>query len=148
MDAYQCEHLAPDTRVAVFDFVRVLHPGGDGLVFSPPAQRRGGQGAGADIGAKWQEFSHAVSVRVTRVALVGHGIKKLRIERCVEEYATDFEPMVDCELTAAEEGLQRETYQGNKSTVGGNVRYVKIVIAAGHEAFTSINAIQFEGTPA
>ena len=91
----------------------------------------------------------APKVNITKVSLTGHGIKKLRVERCVEEYATTFEPMVDCEVNASEPNvLQREVYQVNKSTVGANVRYVKVVIAAGHEAFSAITTLAFEGSKA
>ena len=86
------------------------------------------------------------AVNITKVSLVGHGIKKLRIERCTEQYATVFEPMVDCEVNASGEGgLQQETYQINKATVGQGVRYVKVIIAEGHEAFAAVHSLTFEG---
>uniref|UniRef100_A0A7S1W7T1 F5/8 type C domain-containing protein n=1 Tax=Neobodo designis TaxID=312471 RepID=A0A7S1W7T1_NEODS len=85
-------------------------------------------------------------VNITKVSLVGHGIKKLRVERCTEQYATAFEPMVDCEVNASGEGgLQQETYQINKATVGQGVRYVKLVLAEGHEPFAAIHSLVFEG---
>lgn len=86
------------------------------------------------------------AVNVNKVSLIGHGIKKLRIERCTEQYATAFEPMVDCDVNASGEGgLQQETYQINKSTVGQGCRYVKLIVAEGHEQFAAIHTITFEG---
>lgn len=91
-------------------------------------------------------FGQDTTVNLNKVTLVCSGVKKIRIERCKEEYATEFEPMVDCDVNAAPEGtLQREAFQINKATVGAGVRYVKIVILQGHESFASIHSVGFAG---
>jgi heat shock protein beta-11 len=82
---------------------------------------------------------------VNKVNIVAHGIKKMRIEHCKEEYATNFETAVDCELQAPTEGLQRESYQINKATVGHGVRYVRLVILEGYEPFAAIHSFSVDG---
>jgi heat shock protein beta-11 len=91
-------------------------------------------------------FDDDAACNVTKITLVCHGVKKMRIDRCTEQYATNFEPLVDCEVNAAPEGaLQRETYQVNKATIGANVRYVRFTILQGYEAFTAIHILELEG---
>ncbi len=77
-------------------------------------------------------FANDSAANITKMNLVCHGVKKLRVERCVEKYATVFEAMVDCELQMPQEGqLQRETYQINKTTVGQGVRFLKVILGEG-----------------
>lgn len=91
-------------------------------------------------------FGSDATANLTKVNLTCHGVKKIRVERCIEKYATAFEPIVDCELQLPQEGqLQREAYQVNKATVGQGVRFVKLVILEGYEPFSAIFNISFEG---
>jgi hypothetical protein len=86
-------------------------------------------------------------VNVTRITLIATGIKKLRILRCSEHVAANFEPVVECEINApAKEGdLQREPFQISKGSSGSAVRFVKLVIEAGYQPFATIRSVLFEG---
>jgi heat shock protein beta-11 len=84
-------------------------------------------------------------VSISRIQLTCHGVKGLRIERCVERVPTLFEPVVECELANPAAGLQREQFQLNKATLGTGIHFIKLVLVSGYEQFAAVHNVAFEG---
>lgn len=83
---------------------------------------------------------------ISRIVLVSSGVRKLRVEKCVDETPQNFETIVECELQAKEPGeKQQEQFQLNRSTAGNNVRYVKLVVLSGYDEFVGIYDFSLEG---
>lgn len=88
-------------------------------------------------------------VNLARVLLISTGIKKLKIMRCAEHVAANFEALVECDISApAREGeLQREQFAVSKGAAGSGIRFVKFVIEGAYAPFVTLRSVVFEGEP-
>jgi heat shock protein beta-11 len=88
-------------------------------------------------------FKDDAAVDLGKIELVSHGVKKIRVERCTERVATQFDSIVDCDVADSADALQREQFSINKETVGSGVKFVKIIILAGHGPFSAVHTVKF-----
>eukprot|EP00760_Papus_ankaliazontas_P012753 PhM_4_TR15531/c0_g2_i1/m.35886/K19369/HSPB11; heat shock protein beta-11 len=81
------------------------------------------------------------------IRLVCHGVSKLRIERCVDPHPTSFDVVVEAELPDATKGsnsVQSERFCVNKTTLGADVKYLKLVLLSGVEDFAAVYSLQVD----
>jgi|EP00670_Eutreptiella_braarudii_P006181 heat shock protein beta-11 len=81
---------------------------------------------------------------VTKIRTWSYHIKKLTVEKCTEAQPTKFEKIVETELSDKAGAMQIESFTIN-STMGPDVKYLKIHVASGWEDFSSIHSIIVEG---
>eukprot|EP00759_Apiculatamorpha_spiralis_P052945 PhF_6_TR6067/c0_g1_i1/m.8803/K19369/HSPB11; heat shock protein beta-11 len=80
---------------------------------------------------------------ISKVKLVGYGIHRMRIERCVDAIPSKFELVVEGDVEQ-KDNLQKETFQINKTTLGADIRYLKIVILSGYDDFVAIHNLSVD----
>ena len=85
------------------------------------------------------------AANASKIALVSSGIKKLRIEKCVDAQPAKFESVIEIEMSNRDGSKQFEQFQLNKATAGSGIRFIKLVILSGHEEFAAIFDVSLEG---
>jgi hypothetical protein len=87
------------------------------------------------------------AANATKISVVSSGIKKLRIEKCVDVQPAKFDSVVEVEMSNRDGGStkQYEQFQLNKATAGANIRFIKLVILSAYEDFSAFYDVTVEG---
>jgi heat shock protein beta-11 len=87
------------------------------------------------------------SANASKISVVASGIKKLRIEKCVDVQPAKFDSVVEVEMSNRDSSgsKQYEQFQLNKATAGSNIRFLKLVILSGYEEFAAVYDVAVEG---
>ena len=86
-------------------------------------------------------------INLSRISLIGTGIKSLKILKCTDSVPANFESMVEGDLPAPgrEGDLQREEFRISKGQAGEKIRYVKFIVESGHAPFVTFRSVVFDG---
>ena len=92
--------------------------------------------------------SNSGAANASKISLVSSGIKKLRVEKCVDAQPAKFDSVIEIEMSNRESSKQFEQFQLNKATAGSGIRFLKLVILSGYEEFAAIYDVTLEGDEA
>lgn len=88
----------------------------------------------------------AGAASLKKLQLLTAGVKKMTVYKCLEKAPTKFEPLLEAEIPPKEQVKQLEIFALNDTTVGANIRFLKVVIDSSLEDFAAIYEMSAEGT--